>query len=85
MDAGEALRNSPVQLLPASQCPLAIAVGGEETNEFLDQSDELYACWKETVPVEIEKIPGLNHFSILETVLDKGSQLHQVMRRLMKI
>ncbi|MEP7372698.1 MAG: alpha/beta hydrolase fold domain-containing protein [Chitinophagaceae bacterium] len=85
MDAGEALRNSPVQLLPASQCPLAIAVGAEETNEFLGQSDELYACWKETVPVEIVKIPGLNHFSILETILDTDSTLHRVMRKLFKI
>jgi arylformamidase len=85
MDTETALRNSPVQLLPATQCPLAIAVGSNETDEFLDQSKELYTCWKESIPAEIVQIPGLNHYSILETMLDPGSCLHQVMLRLMKI
>jgi arylformamidase len=85
MDTETALRNSPVQLLPTTQCPLAVVVGSNETDEFLDQSRELYTCWKESIPVEIVEIQGLNHYSILETMLDPGSCLHQVMRRLMKI
>ena len=85
MDTVTAIRNSPVQLSPANGCPLLIAVGGDETDEFVDQSHELYNCWKESIPAEIIQIPGLNHFSIIETVLDTGSKLHQVMRRLMKI
>jgi arylformamidase len=85
MDKVTALRNSPVQLSPATLCPLAIVVGGDETDEFLDQSQELYACWKEIIPAEIIRVQGLNHFSILETMLDPGSCLHQVMRKIMKI
>lgn len=85
MDKETALRNSPVQLLPATQCPLAIVVGGDETDEFLDQSQELYTCWKEIIPAEIIRAEGLNHFSIVETMLDPVSDLHQLMRKIMKI
>ncbi|MEI9911976.1 MAG: alpha/beta hydrolase [Bacteroidota bacterium] len=85
MDTEMAIRNSPVQLLPATQCPLAVVVGSDETNEFVDQSKELYTCWKESIPAEIVQIEGVNHYSILETMLDTESGLHRVMRQLMKI
>jgi arylformamidase len=85
METETALRNSPVHLMPATRCPLSIVVGGNETNEFLDQSKELYTCWKEHFSAEIEQIQGLNHYSIVETMLDPQSCLHQAMRRLMKI
>jgi arylformamidase len=85
MKTETALRNSPVHLLPASPCPLSIVVGSNETNEFLDQSKELYTCWKETIPAEIIQVQDSNHYSIVETMLDPQSCLHQAMRRLMKI
>ena len=85
MDTETAIRNSPVQLLPITQCPLVIVVGSNETDEFLDQSRELYTCWKESIPIEIVEIPGLNHYSIVETMLDPESCLHQLMLRQMKI
>jgi arylformamidase len=85
MDTTAALRNSPVQLVPSVLCPLTIVVGSNETDEFLDQSRELYNCWKENIPAEIMELPGLNHFSILETVLDPASELYRLMSRLMKI
>ena len=85
MDRETALRNSPVHLLPATQCTLSIVVGRNETNEFLDQSKELYTCWKENSSAEIIQPAGLNHYSIVETMLDPQSCLHQAMRRLMKI
>ena len=85
MSPEEAFRNSPVQFAPAAPCPVSIIVGADETPEFLDQSGELYGCWKEHIPAEIIEIEGLNHYSILETMLDPLSQLHQAMVRLMKI
>jgi arylformamidase len=85
MDEETALHNSPVHLLPTIQCPLIMAVGNDETDEFLDQSKELYTRWKENISVELLQIPGLNHYSILETMLDPKSCLHQAMRQLMKI
>jgi arylformamidase len=85
MDTETTIRNSPVQLLPASQCPLVLVVGSNETDEFLDQSKELYNSWKERIPVEILLMQGFNHYSIVETMLDRKSPLHQVMLRHMKI
>lgn len=85
MDMETAVRNSPVQLLPTTQCPLVVAVGNDETDEFLDQSRELFTCWKENTPIEFLELKGLNHFSIVETMLDKHSPLHLAMCRMMKI
>ncbi len=85
MDRETALRNSPVKLSPAIQCPLVVAVGGNETDEFIDQSSKIYICWKESIAVEMLQIAGLNHYSIVETMLDPESALHRVMRRLLKI
>jgi arylformamidase len=86
MDKEMALRNSPVQLKPLTQAPLLLAVGADESDEFKDQSRELYASWKEkSISLEFLEIPGLNHYSILETMLEPNAPLHQAMRRLMKI
>ncbi len=85
MDREAALRNSPVQYAPAVHSPVSIVVAGDETPEFLDQSRELYDCWKEHIPAEILEPAGLNHYSILESTLDPASPLHQAMLRLMKI
>ena len=85
IDRAMAVRNSPALLPPSIQCPLAIVVGAEETDEFLDQSEELYTSWKEIIPVEKIEVKGLNHFSIVENILDPVSDLHLVIRKIMKI
>jgi arylformamidase len=86
MDNETAIRNSPVFKEPVSSCPLIIAVGGAETNEFLDQSRELNSKWKnKTTSAELMILPGLNHFSILDSFCDANSLLHKSMCKLMKI
>lgn len=85
MNKETTLRNSPVQLVPTSQALLSIAVGGDETDEFLDQSMEFYKCWKENISAEIVQIEGLNHYSIIETMLDRQSTLHKAVLRIMKM
>jgi arylformamidase len=86
MDTEVAIRNSPVFKEPVAPCPLLVAVGGAETNEFLDQSNELYNKWKnKTASTELITLPGLNHFSVLDSFCDANSLLHQSMCRMMKI
>jgi len=85
MDRETALRNSPVRQVPSTNCPLVIAVGGDETDEFLCQSSEIYDCWKEIIPVEMIEIPGVNHYSIVETILEPESRLHLAMLHLLKL
>jgi arylformamidase len=84
MDTEMALRNSPVQLLPQTPCSLVLAVGGDETIEYKEQSRELFTNWTgKNADIELLEIPGLNHFSILTTMLDRSSVLHKAMCRLM--
>lgn len=86
MDEATAINNSPVQLSPQTSCPLVLAVGANETSEYLEQSRELYSSWaNKNAAIELMEIEGTDHFSILGTMLDKSSSLHLAMCRLMKI
>jgi arylformamidase len=86
MNIETAWRNSPVQLKPETDCPLVLAVGAKETPEYLAQSRELYTNWTEKkATAELLEIAGEDHFSILATMLDHSSPLHQSMCRLMQI
>ncbi|CAN5478080.1 alpha/beta hydrolase [soil metagenome] len=74
-----AIRNSPVVLEPAQSCPLLIAVGAAETEEFKEQSRELYNHFKNKILVELIELAGLNHFSILDALVDENTLLHKAM------
>lgn len=86
MDRDTAIRNSPVHLRPATLCPLLLATGAEESEEFKAQSRELYTCRKaEKKPVRLLELPGLNHYSVLDAFINDTSALHRSMRELIKI
>ncbi|MEO7531595.1 MAG: alpha/beta hydrolase [Sediminibacterium sp.] len=86
MDKETALTHSPVNLLPVVLCPMLLAVGANETKEYLEQSLELYTAWsKQNVQIEILEIETADHFSILEMMIDESSDLHNALCRLMNI
>jgi arylformamidase len=86
MDIETAECNSPVRHEPLNSCPLIVAVGEAETAEFNDQSNELYTCWKsKVVETQLLQLPGQNHYSIVESIVDPQSALHQALRQVMKI
>jgi arylformamidase len=86
MDRENAIKNSPVFLSPANDCPLLLVTGTEETDEFKDQSEELYDCWKSKCSnIEILKVPRKNHYSILDAVIEKDSILRAAIHRIMDI
>jgi arylformamidase len=86
MDKEMAIRNSPAFMNPTESCPLLLTVGGEETNEFKDQSSELNNKWKSKMQsVELKTITGLNHFSIIDSVYEADAALHQSICKLMSI
>jgi len=81
-----AMRNSPVELTPADNCKLLICVGEDETTEFKCQSRELYDNWKDkNAAIQFLVLPGINHYSILELLLNKASVLHKAMRKIMNV
>lgn len=65
MDLEAALRNSPVTLKPLNLCPLIVVVGGAETAEFKDQSEELAVVWKgKGIDIQLLQLDPLNHFQL---------------------
>jgi arylformamidase len=86
MDRENAVQNSPVFLDPVRDCPFLLAVGAEETDEFLSQSEELYTCWKNKCSrMELLQIPKYNHYSILDAISESDSTLWAAISRLMHI
>jgi arylformamidase len=86
MDQATALRNSPVTLQPLPGCRIVLAVGGNETDEYLTQSRGLFEKWSSPAnPAKLLEIPGLDHFSVLTSLLDTSSVLHHAFRNLMQI
>ncbi len=66
MDEENARRNSPVLHEPACAAPLALLVGGLESDEYHRQSRDFAAAWRaHGVPVEVSVVPERNHFTIL--------------------
>ena len=79
-----AMRNSPVELIPAEDCKMLVCVGENETAEFKCQSRELYDNWKDkNTTIQFLDLPVINHYSMLESLLDKASVLHKAMRKMM--
>ena len=77
-------RNSPLGLTPATGAPLIVAVGGDESEEFLRQGETFTAQWaKEGVPCGMMVRPGINHFTILGEFADPESGLTRAVRKQM--
>jgi arylformamidase len=84
----DSLRLTPAQVRKASPAllprpklsrgrgTLCTVAGGNESPEFLRQNQLIRDAWgPKAVPV-CEALPGLNHFSVLETLIEPGHRLH---------
>jgi arylformamidase len=79
----DAQRLSPIHLEPATDAPMVIVAGGDESDEFRRQSAILAEAWQSHAPVEHVELPGLNHFTILSETATPDSKLTQVRLGLM--
>lgn len=62
---------------------LAAVAGGDESEEFLRHNQLIREAWgARAVPV-CEALPGLNHFSVLEGLVDPVHRLHAIARDLL--
>ena len=85
MDKGMAIRNSPIDAVPAQDCPIMVVAGTAETAEFKEQSRKFYGNWKnKATSVELIELAGLNHFSILDSLVDENALLHKSVLKLME-
>jgi arylformamidase len=80
LDAAEAARLSPVHLSPRSRAPLVLAVGADETSEFIRQTRILWDAWPANRPVGAHTpliVPARHHFSVVVDYADADSELTQ--------
>jgi arylformamidase len=76
MDADEARQNSPVLHPVINRCPVILAYGINETNEFKRQSDEYSNVLQEAgIPVTLHEIADRNHFDVILDLADADSWL----------
>jgi arylformamidase len=75
LDPGCVARLSLHDKKPTLAAPLVIAVGGDESSEFQRQSRLLARAWKPQVK-SLLVLPGLNHFSIVDSFAERGQPLY---------
>ncbi len=69
LDPEMARRMTPLGHPPRRAGPLILAVGSEETDEFLRQQDEYAASWRRAgLPLQVVDLPGRNHFSAVDAL-----------------
>ena len=78
LDGESARRNSPLYMDPAGDAPLLLAVGGEESAGFHDQSDRLAAAWGDRCRRLV--IAGRHHFSVVESLAEADGVLCQAVK-----
>ncbi len=66
---------------PTVAAPLVVAVGGDETGEFIRQSRLIADRWAPQAR-QLEVLPGMHHFSVLEALAESGQPLHHAIARL---
>ena len=78
LDDAEAARLSPILLAPTLEAPLLVAVGADETGEFLRQADLIWDAWPRNRPKGRTGplvIPGKQHFDVVLDFADPGAEL----------
>jgi arylformamidase len=78
LDDAEAARLSPVRMTPRSTSPLLLAVGADETPEFIRQTRILWDAWPGNRPGEARSplvLAARHHFSVIADYADPASEL----------
>ena len=74
--ADETAAWSPLSNLPKTAPPLIVAVGSEETDEFLRQHGEFAAAWRDRgLPLHDVPLPGRHHFDAVDALGEPGHPL----------
>lgn len=80
------VRQASPALLPApSHGRYYSVVGGDESAEFQRQNELIRHAWGVRRVRVCESLPGLNHFSVLEALVQPGHRLHELAQRLLAV
>ena len=76
LDVAEARRMSPAAAQPLTDAPLLLAVGADETSEFVRQTDLLWDAWPRNHPAGVSgpmHIASRNHYDVVLDYADPAS------------
>jgi arylformamidase len=76
---------SPGLLPPPAQGKLFAVAGANESPEFLRQIDLIRKAWGDSKVPVCEALAGLNHFSVLEAMIEPGHRLQQLAFELLEV
>jgi len=83
LTAAQVARLSPA-FFPRPKGPkLYAAVGLDESDEFLRQNTLIREVWGPTAVPVCETVPGANHFTVLNRLVDPAGRLHELALRLL--
>jgi arylformamidase len=78
------VRQASPALLPApAHAHLAAVAGGDESPEFHRQIELIRQAWGEKKVPVCETLPGLNHFSVLDALVEPQHRLHEIAMELL--
>ncbi|WP_439115012.1 alpha/beta hydrolase [Hydrogenophaga sp.] len=75
----------PAPALQAGRGVLYTVAGGSESSEFLRHNQLIQQAWGQDVVPVCEALPGLNHFSVLEALVQPRHRLNQLAKQLLKM
>jgi arylformamidase len=79
------LEESPMRHLPRVNIPTVVAVGGDESAEFLRQSQDYVTAMRDAgLRSEYLAIPGRHHFDILDDLAEADGALWSALNGLLK-
>jgi len=89
LSPGDALKASPARMpspyVGEGRGVLVSVAGADESDEFRRQNRLIRQAWgEEAVPV-CEEVPGRNHFSVLEALVEPKHQLHKLALRMLDL
>ena len=83
--AAKSPRWSPLHCLPAMAPGLILAVGSEETREFLHQHRDYAAAWSgRGLDLREVPLPGLHHFSAVDALGQPGHPLCAAVQQMLQ-
>ena len=84
LTVAEVKRISPAWMPAPKQGRLYSVVGGDESPEFLRHNQLIQDAWGKSVVPVCEQLTGLNHFTVLESLCQPESRLHQLAQELLQ-
>jgi arylformamidase len=84
LTVAEVKRISPAWMPAPKHGLLYSVVGGDESPEFLRHNQLIQDAWGKSVVPLSEQLAGLNHFTVLESLCQPESRLHQLAQELLQ-